>query len=89
MEAAQRKSKREKLVIHDEYMHAVVLKFLLQSGEYKTETREWSKLPEDQQTWAAWKTTFHEAYVAKQRAEAAREGEEKPFDSSAIFGAAP
>ena len=34
-------------------------------------------------------TTFQEAYVAKRRAEAAREGEEKPFDGSAIFGAAP
>ena len=45
MEAAQRKHKREKLVIHDEYMHAVALKLLLQSGEYETETREWSKLP--------------------------------------------
>ena len=40
MEAAQRKSKREKLVIHDEYMHDVALKLLLQSGEYETETRD-------------------------------------------------
>ena len=47
MEVAQRKSKREKLVINDKYMHAVALKLLIQSGEYKTETREWSKLPED------------------------------------------
>ena len=39
MEAAQRKSKRAKLVINDEYLHAVALKLLLQSGEYKTETR--------------------------------------------------
>ena len=30
MEATQQKSKRAKHVIHDEYMHAVVLKFLLQ-----------------------------------------------------------
>ena len=41
MEAAQRKSKRAKLVINNEYLHAVALKSLLQSGEYKTETREW------------------------------------------------
>ena len=33
MEAAQQKSKREKLVIHDECMHAVALKLLLQPGE--------------------------------------------------------
>ena len=46
MEAAQRKSKRAKLVINDEYLHAVALKSLLQSAEYKTETREWSKLPD-------------------------------------------
>ena len=72
MEAAKRKYKREKLVIHDEYMHAVALKSLLQSGDYGTEMREWSKLPDDQQTWMAWKTTFREAYVANQRAEAAR-----------------
>ena len=42
MEAVQRKSKRAKLVITDEYMHAVALKPLLQSGEYETATREWS-----------------------------------------------
>ena len=58
MEAAQRKSKHAKLVIDDEYLHAVALKSLLQSGEYETETWEWSKLPEEQQTWADWKTTF-------------------------------
>ena len=50
MEEAQRKPKRAKLVINDEYMHAVALKLLLQSGEYETETLEWSKLPEDKQT---------------------------------------
>ena len=50
MEAAQQKSKRAKLVIHEEYMHAMALKLLLQSGEYETETWEWSNLPEDQQT---------------------------------------
>ena len=70
MEATQRKSKRAKLIINDEYMHAVALKFLLQSGDYETETREWSKLPEDKQTWTDWKTTFRAAYVAKRRSEA-------------------
>ena len=40
MESAQRNSKRAKLVINDEYLHAVALKSLLQSGEYKTETWE-------------------------------------------------
>ena len=44
MEAAQRKSKRAKLVINNEYLHAVALKSLLQSGEYETESWEWSKL---------------------------------------------
>ena len=68
MEEAQRKSKRAKIVINDEYLHAVALKLLLQSGEYETETREWSKLPEDKQTWSEWKTTFRSAYVAKRRA---------------------
>ena len=63
-------------------MHAVALKSLLQLGEYEIEIREWSKLPDYQQTWTAWKTTFREAYVAKRRAEAAREGEEKPFSIS-------
>ena len=50
MEATQRKSKRSKLVIHDEYLHAVALKSLLQLGKYETETREWSKLLEDKKT---------------------------------------
>ena len=72
MEADQRKSKQAKLVIQDEYMHAGALKLLLQSGEYKIETREWSKIPDDQQTWTAQKANFREAYVAKIRAEAAQ-----------------
>ena len=67
MEAAQSKSKRAKLVINDEYLHAVTLKSLLKSGEYETETREWSKLPEAYQTWEDWKTTFHTAYVANRQ----------------------
>ena len=50
MEAAQRKSKRAEMVITEEYMHAVALKLLLQSGEYEMETREWSKIQETQQT---------------------------------------
>ena len=89
MEVAQRKSKRAKLVINDEYLHAVALKSLLQSGEYDTETREWSKLPEADQTWDDWKTTFHAAYVAKRRSEAVREGEQETFGVSAQFGPAP
>ena len=64
MEAAQLKYKREKLVINDEYLHDVALKYLLKSGEYETETREWSKLPEEKQTWADWKTMFCAVYVA-------------------------
>ena len=70
-------------------MHAVALKCLPQSGEYKTETWEWSKITEDQQTWEEWKTTFREAFVTKRRAEAAWEGKEKPFGGFVIFGAAP
>ena len=88
MEAAQRKYKRAKLVINDKYLHAVALKSLLQSGEYETETQEWSKLPEDNQTWEDWKTTFHTAYVSKKRSEAAREGGKKHFGGSAQFGVA-
>ena len=89
MVAAQRKSKRAKLVINDENLHDVALKYLLQPGEYETETWEWSKLPEDKQTWADWKTTFRAAYVSKRRSEAAQEGEQKPFGGSALFGVAP
>ena len=54
MEAVQRKSKLAKIIIQGKYMHAVALKLLLQSGEYETETRYWSKLPDNQQTWTAW-----------------------------------
>ena len=72
MEAAQHISKRAKLVINDEYLHALALRSLLQGGEYDTETWEWSKLPEDKQNWAYWKTTFRAAYVAKRLLEAAR-----------------
>ena len=31
----------------------------------------------------AWKMAFMEAYVSKRRAEAAREGEDKPFNGAA------
>ena len=84
MKAAQRRSKQVKLVIQDEYMHAVALKFLLRSGEYETKRKECLKLPADQQTCEAWKTTCREAYVAKRRAEEAREGEDKLFGFSAV-----
>ena len=67
-------------------MHAVTLKFILQAGEYETETREWSKLPDDQQTWTAWKETFREANVAKRISEAVLEGEGKPFGVSTAIG---
>ena len=66
MEAAQRKSKRAKLVISDKYLHAVSLKSLLQSGGYETETREWSKLLEADQTLDDWKTTFCAAKCCKE-----------------------
>ena len=65
------------------------MKSLLQSGEYETETQEWPKLPEADQTWDDWKTTFHAAYVVKRCSEAVREGEQKPFRGSAQFGTAP
>ena len=65
------------------------MKLLLQSGEYETETREWTKLPEADQTWEDWKTTLRAAYVAKRRTEAVREGDQKPFGGSAQFGPAP
>ena len=67
----------------------MALKSLLHSGEYETETREWSKLPEDEQTWSEWKTTFRAAYVAKRQFEVAQEVERKPFGGSALFGAEP
>ena len=89
MEAAQGKSKRAKLVINDEYLHAVALKSLLQSGDYEIETWEWLKLPEADQTWEDWKTMFRAAYVAKRRSKEVREGEQKPFGGSAQFGPAP
>ena len=57
---------------------------LIKSVEYATKTREWLKLPDVQQKWTAWKTTFREAYVAKRRAKAVREGEDKPFGGSAV-----
>ena len=66
-------------------MHAVELKLLLQSGEYETEMREWLKLLDDQKTWTVWKATFREAYVAKRRAEVAREGYGKLFGGSAVI----
>ena len=64
-------------------MHDVALKLLLKLGEYETKAREWSKIPDDQQTCTAWENTFREAYGAKRRAETAREGEDKPFGGSA------
>ena len=67
-------------------MHAVALKLLVQSGEYETETREWSKLTDNQQTWTECKATFREAYVEKRHAEASREGEENYFDGPAVIG---
>ena len=78
--------KQRKLVIYDDYMHALALKLLLQTGEYKTETQEWPKIQEDQRSWAVWKTTFQEASVDAPKPP--RRGR-KQFGGSAIFGASP
>ena len=45
MEVVQINSKRAKLEVQDDYMHAVSLKYFFKSGEYETKTREWSELP--------------------------------------------
>ena len=50
MEAAQTKSKRADMEVSDDYMHDVALKALLATGEYETETRDWTKLPKTRQT---------------------------------------
>ena len=75
MEVTQRKSKWAKLVIQDEYIHPVAMKLLIQSGEYEIETRECSKLLDEQQTRTEWKSTFREVYLEKRQAEAARRGQ--------------
>ena len=72
MESAQQKSMREYRTI---IFYAVALKSLIQSGDYETKMREWSKLPNIQKTWMALKTNFREAYEAKQHTKAAQEGE--------------
>jgi len=53
MEAAHTKSKQADLEVSDNYMHAVALKSLLATGEYETETRDWTKLPKTSQIWTA------------------------------------
>ena len=53
MEAVKINYKREKLKVQDKYILTVALKYLLKSEEYKIETREWSKLLKNKQTWTA------------------------------------
>ena len=68
-------------------MNDVASKFLLKAGEYETETRDWTKLPKNQQTWTGWKTKFREAYVAKRRAEDARDGKDQQFGGAVVDAA--
>ena len=79
MESAQAKSNRLNLLITDKYVHAMSLQALIALNEYKADTREWEKLPAQEQTWTEWKKKFHAAYAAKQRGEKSQYAVDQPF----------
>ena len=57
------------MTITNEQVMAVASRAILASSDYDTECKQWNKLPPEQRTWFAWKTTFCDANSARIQAD--------------------
>ena len=79
MEAAQSKANRANILITDKYIHALALQTFFASNEYEVDTREWEKLPAQEQTWTECNKKFRAAYDENQRGEKSRDAVDQTF----------
>ena len=67
LEEAQRKLARASLPMTDAQLLAIASASVLGSGHFARPTDEWEALPPDRKTWAAWKTHYRAAHIARKR----------------------
>ena len=82
MEAAQSKANRANILITDKYIHALALQTFFASNEYEVDTREWEKLPAQEQTWKEGKKKFCVEYAEKKRGEKSWDSVDQPFSGT-------
>lgn len=67
MEEAQRKLARASLPMSDDQLLAIASTAVLASQHFPRTTDEWEARPRANKTWAAWKTTYRAAHIARKR----------------------
>jgi hypothetical protein len=67
LEDAQRKLARAKLPMSNEQLLAIASTAVLAAQHFPCATDEWEALPPAAKTWAAWKTTYRAAHIARKR----------------------
>jgi hypothetical protein len=67
LEEGQRKLARANLPMSDDQLLAIASTAVLASGHFPRPTDEWEALPRANKTWAAWKTCYRAAHIARKR----------------------
>lgn len=67
LEEAQRKLARANLPMSDDQLLAIASTSVLASGHFPRPTDEWEALARNNKTWAAWKTHYRAAHIARKR----------------------
>jgi hypothetical protein len=67
LEDAQRKLARANLPMSDAQLLAIASMAILASGHFPRPTDEWEALAANAKTWAAWKTHYRAAHIARKR----------------------
>ena len=67
LEDAQRKLARANLPMSDAQLLAIASTAILASGHFPRPTDEWEALTANAKTWAAWKTHYRAAHIARKR----------------------
>ena len=67
LEEGQQKLARANLPMSDDQLLAIASTAVLASGHFPRPTDEWESLPRASKTWAAWKTRYRAAHIARKR----------------------
>jgi hypothetical protein len=67
LEEAQQKLARANLPMSDDQLFAIASTSILASGHFPRPTDDWESLARNNKTWAAWKTHYRAAHIARKR----------------------
>ena len=79
LKEARKRSAHAAMTITDEKVMDIASHAVLTSGMCNIECKKWNKLPPDQRTCFAWKTTFRDSNYARIRADSIRGESGQPF----------